>query len=167
MQLCKSAQLDPRGSSSLKQNDGNNLPPSQANWLKVKSTAECKAALLGLKWSVRTWAKQMDRNPLNHCSGFLPSLQSWSCCMNTWQLFRLVCTDDAVAGRFVCTCGFFACALQWMQPPKFDLWYPFVPLGNGACLDSQRDMQGFTGPSAMLFSVWGDAVWNDRHSGLL
>lgn len=34
------------------------------------------------------------------------------------------------------------------------LWYPFIPLGNGACLDSQRDVQGFTGPSAMLFSVW-------------
>lgn len=45
--------------------------------------------------------------------------------------------DDAVEGRFVCTCGFFACASQWMQPrleffkSNLDLWYPFIPLGMG------------------------------------
>lgn len=68
--------------------------------------------------------------------------------------------DDAVEGRFVCTCGFFACASQWMQPRLgvFRVKLGFVvsihSLGNGACLDSQRDVQGFTGPSARLFSVW-------------
>jgi len=32
MQLCRSTQLDPLGCSSLEQNDGSNLPSSQADW---------------------------------------------------------------------------------------------------------------------------------------
>lgn len=97
--------------------------------------------------------------------------------------------EPYTVGKCLCTCvtyetyfsSFFSllvhcngCSLLCFDSLKlnFDLWHPFSLRGNGAYLDEQWDMQGFTGACAVLFSVCRgrrvlNAVWNDRHFGLL